>query len=478
MINILPRTFRWQIVTLLLGSLLISQLISSYIIIGERSLISINERIDKSVNSFFTLAELLINTPEYLHEDLLKSVNNEKSLYRLNDNKTLISEIVYDKKNNSIANDRLFNFFKNTDFSVGSPVIIITPGSSLEFLDINSDYNEYISQYGDQLISKKLFQLQPNYDRIDIEALLPSGQWLNSTFITKKLSLGLQLRLIGIILITLTTVSLIAIFISIKLTKPIQDLAKASDKLGKGQNVEKLNESGSEDIKEALVAFNIMNERIMDLLSNQKEMLGAISHDLRSPLTSLRLRLESLKDNKSKDKMIQTVEEMNGMISSILTFVRQEANENALEKSQKVNVYSFCQSLIEEYTDTNRNCQLNFKIKKNIFFYCKYSSLRRALRNIIDNGLNYGTKIIFSVEHKTNEKIIFSIIDDGPGVPEEHISEIKKPFFRADMSRNSDKGNIGMGLAISEAIVKAHGGNMNLANHSSGGLEVIIEIPI
>mgnify|MGYP001338528595 CR=1 FL=1 len=476
--KILPKTFRWQIVTLLLGSLLVSQLISSYIIIGERSLISINERIDKGINSYFTTAELLINTPEYLHEDLLKSVNNENYLYSLNDNKKLSYEIIYDKKNTGIANDRLFNFFKNTDFSIGTPTIIVTPGSSYELLDIHSDYTQYISKYKDQLIQKELFELKPNYDRLDIEALLPNGQWLNAIIITKKFSLGLQFRLIGIILITLITVSLIAIFISIKLTRPIQDLAKASDKLGKGQNVEKLNETGSEDIKEALIAFNIMNKRIRDLLTNQKEMLGAISHDLRSPLTSLRLRLENIEDNNSKKKMIHTVEEMNEMITSILNFVKQEADEKNKEKSQRTNAYSFSQSLIEEYTDTGRNCQLNFKIKKDVTFNCRYSSLRRALRNIIDNGLNYGEKIIFSVEDKMDEKIFFSVIDDGPGVPEEYLHEIKKPFFRADISRNTDKGNIGMGLAISESIVKAHGGRMNLANHSAGGLEVIIELPI
>ena len=121
MIKLLPQTFRWQIVTLLLGSLLISQIISAYIIIGERSLISINERIDKSIDSFFTLAELFINTPDYLHGELLLSVNNENTSFRLTDNEILTSNTIYDKKNTNLAKLRLDNYFKNT----GTPLVFL-----------------------------------------------------------------------------------------------------------------------------------------------------------------------------------------------------------------------------------------------------------------------------------------------------------------------------------------------------------------
>ena len=478
MIKLLPKTFRWQIVTLLLGSLLISQIISAYIIIGERSLISINERIDKSIDSFFTLAELFINTPDYLHGELLLSVNNENTSFRLTDNEILTSNTIYDKKNTNLAKLRLDNYFKNTDQSIGSPKIIVTPSFDKDYLDIDLDYIKYISKYEHDLSSDNFFKLKPNHDRIDMEALLPSGQWLNATLVTQKLSLGLQIRLAAIIFITILIVSIISIFITLKLTKPIQDLTKAANKLGKGQNVKSLNESGSHDIKEALIAFNIMNKRLMKFISNQKEMLGAISHDLRSPLTSLRLRLETLNDSKNKEKMIHTVEEMNRMISSILTFIKQQADENTSEKSEIVNLYSFISSLADEYIDTGRNLELDYKLNKNLYFNCRYNSLRRALRNLIDNGLNYGTKVIVKVEINTHKNIIFYIMDNGPGVPEKFLNDVKKPFYRLDPSRNSDKGNIGMGLAISETITKSHGGVMNIKNQSKGGLVVTIEVPI
>ena len=221
-----------------------------------------------------------------------------------------------------------------------------------------------------------------------------------------------------------------------------------------------------------------MNKRLMKFISNQKEMLGAISHDLRSPLTSLRLRLETLNDSKNKEKMIHTVEEMNRMISSILTFIKQQADENTSEKSEIVNLYSFISSLADEYIDTGRNLELDYKLNKKLYFNCRYNSLRRALRNLIDNGLNYGTKVIVKVEINTHKNIIFYIMDNGPGVPEKFLNDVKKPFYRLDPSRNSDKGNIGMGLAISETITKSHGGVMNIKNQSKGGLVVTIEVPI
>ena len=174
-------------------------------------------------------------------------------------------------------------------------------------------------------------QARTDHDRIDTEVQLASGLWLYGSFKLEKLSTGIQIRLLGLTLLTVTIVSLVGVFISLRMTKPISSLADASEKLGKGQVVDRLEEIGSADIRHATSAFNTMNTRVMLLLENQKQMLGAISHDLRSPLTSLRLRLENLNDGQSKEKMISTVDEMNGMISSILTFTRQQADENHSE---------------------------------------------------------------------------------------------------------------------------------------------------
>ena len=262
------------------------------------------------------------------------------------------------------------------------------------------------------------------------------------------------------------------------MTKPISSLADASEKLGKGQVVDRLEEIGSADIRHATSAFNTMNTRVMLLLENQKQMLGAISHDLRSPLTSLRLRLENLDDDQSKEKMISTVEEMNGMIAAILTFTRQQADENHSEATEKVELKNFFYSLIEEYTDTHRDCHLDYNVNQVNHFECRYISLRRALRNIIDNGLRYGNKVNIIVTNLNQRQLNINIRDNGPGIPEQHLNDVLKPFFRPDQARAHNDGGIGMGLAISESIITSHGGVLELGNHPEGGVEAFISLPL
>ena len=280
--------------------------------------------------------------------------------------------LTQDNRSNTIAQKRLLQRIKDTDFRMGNALIIITPVTNNEYEKVNNSYAEFIAQHEPSGLNRWQQWLKPelSYDRIDTEVQLASGLWLYGSFKLEKLSTGIQIRLLGLTLLTVTIVSLVGVFISLRMTKPISSLADASEKLGKGQVVDRLEEIGSADIRHATSAFNTMNTRVMLLLENQKQMLGAISHDLRSPLTSLRLRLENLNDGQSKEKMISTVDEMNGMISSILTFTRQQADENHSEATEKVELKNFFNSLIEEYTDTHRDCHLDYKVNEINHYEC------------------------------------------------------------------------------------------------------------
>ena len=324
--KILPRTLRSQIVWLLLSSLLIAQSVSFFLIIDERSLVSMDQRIDQSLNEFFTFADLVDATPDYLNDDLLLSINDPNRFFRLNEDFQLMKTdplLTQDNQSNTIAQKRLLQRIKDTDFRLGNALIIITPVTNNEYEKVNNSYAEFIAQHEPSGLNRWQQWLKPelSYDRIDTEVQLASGLWLYGSFKLEKLSTGIQIRLLGLTLLTVTIVSLVGVFISLRMTKPISSLADASEKLGKGQVVDRLEEIGSADIRHATSAFNIMNTRVMLLLENQKQMLGAISHDLRSPLTSLRLRLENLDDDQSKEKMISTVEEMNGMIAALIVLL-------------------------------------------------------------------------------------------------------------------------------------------------------------
>lgn len=481
--KILPRTFRSQIVWLLLSSLIIAQSVSFFLIVGERSLVSMDQRIDQSLNEFFTFADLVDATPDYLHDDLLLSINDPNRFFRLNENFQLMKTdplLTGDNRSNTIAQKRLLERIEETDFRMGDALIIITSVTNNEHEKVNNSYAEFIALREPTNLNRWQQWLNPQliYDRIDTEVQLPSGLWLYGSFKLEKLSTGIQIRLLGSTLLTIAIVSLAGVFISLKMTKPISSLADASEKLGKGQAVQRLEEIGSDDIRHATSAFNTMNTRVMLLLESQKQMLGAISHDLRSPLTALRLRLENLDDSQSKEKMISTVEEMNDMIAAILTFTRQQADENNGEASEKVELKTFFNSLIEEYTDTYRNCHLDYNVNKINHFECRYISLRRALRNVIDNGLRYGDKVNIIVTNLSERQLQINIRDNGPGIDEQFLKDVLKPFFRPDQARAYHDGGIGMGLAISESIITSHGGALSLRNHPDGGLEASISLPL
>lgn len=484
---LIPRSFRNQILCLLLGSLVIAQIISFFLVIGERSFISVNQRVDNSIYQFSTFANLVESTPDYLQYDLLESANDEKSFFRLNEQAQLLIPQQADSDRITLeAQQRFIQYLEQSDYGAGSPFIIVTSNHNESFAHVKNSYESFLSDIKKQpqeSIYQQYFSFSPAFDRLDIEAQLPSGLWLYATFNIEKLSIGLQTRLISIIALTIIIVGITGFLITIKMTNPISSLAAASEKLGKGQSVPRLKEQGPQDIREALAAFNNMNSRLTQLLSSQKQMLGAISHDLRSPLTSLRLRLESVQDSDDKEKMINTVEEMNEMIAAILNFTRVDAEEKSSEVSRPVDLYNFCDSLITEYTDTGRDCSLDYQGGEDQVFNCRYISLRRALRNIIENGLRYGEQVMLSVNQVDNETIVLTFSDKGPGLAEDDLKNVLKPFYRPDKARRMMDGGIGMGLSISESIIKAHGGSICLANgdasHSANkGLRVSVTLPL
>ena len=481
-----PHSFRNQILLLLLSSLIVAQVISFFLIIGERSFVSITQRVDNSIYQFSTFANLVETTPEYLHSELLESVNDEKSFFRLHDTEQLIAtKPAKLNRVNLEAQQRFIEYLEQSDYSIGNPVIIVTDIGDEAFSQVEESYQtlnqtltEGLTQATNKPIIQRLFGHSPAFDRLDIEAQLPSGLWLYASFKIEKLSIGLQARLISIVALTIVIVGITGVLITIKMTNPISSLAAASEKLGKGQSVPRLEVKGPNDIREALSAFNNMNTRLTQLLSSQKQMLGAISHDLRSPLTSLRLRLESIDDGEQKEKMINTVEEMNEMIAAILNFTREEADEQSQEVSRPVDLYNFCESLIAEYTDTGRACTLEYNGNEDQVFNCRYISLRRAMRNIIDNGLRYGKQVALTVNQIDTNYVLFIFSDKGPGLAENELKNVLKPFYRPDKARRVMDGGIGMGLSISESIVKAHGGHIKLANSKKGGLDVSITLPL
>ena len=274
---------------------------------------------------------------------------------------------------------------------------------------------------------------------------------------------ALWITLPGLLLIT------IAIVFLKNQTRPIVNLAKAAEKFGKGEYIKEFRPSGAKEIRQAAYEFDKMRKRISIHLKQRSEMLSGISHDLRTPLTRLKLQLAMLKQQDVAKKMGDDIEEMERMLNEYLEFSRHQKNED----TEIVNLKDIIKDILEKYENKN----IISKIENNVEINIRPNSIKRCLANLIDNGLAYGKKVEIIVKKTLNHIVIF-IDDDGPGIPENERQNVMKPFYRIDKSRGQNKSGVGLGLSIANDIIRSHGGDIALEKSSLNGLRVKISLPL
>ena len=252
-------------------------------------------------------------------------------------------------------------------------------------------------------------------------------------------------------------------------TKPLVKLAKAAERFGKGDYVNDFRASGSQEIRKAAFEFDRMAKRINRHLNQRAEMLSGISHDLRTPLTRLKLQLALLKQKEISEKMSKDIDEMEKMLNDYLQFAKTQAQET----TTKVNINNLLLSIKKNLI--NNKIFFNEDIAE-VELEGRPIALKRSFENIVQNGLSYGKKVYINIK-KGNKRVIIYIEDDGPGIPEDQYKNVFKPFFRLDKSRSLNQSGVGLGLAIVEDIINSHGGNIQLGKSKLGGLQVKITLP-
>ena len=252
-------------------------------------------------------------------------------------------------------------------------------------------------------------------------------------------------------------------------TRPITKLAEASEKFGRGEDIEEFRPSGALEIRKAGLEFNKMRNRILRHLNQRSEMLSGISHDLRTPLTRIKLQLTMIKDNNLSKKLSEDIDEMEKMLSEYLQF----ASSGAKEKSGTFDLSELVENIINKYENPNISKNYN----KRIYFNGRKNLIQRCINNLIDNSIKYGEKTNLIIEKKVSN-IVISIEDDGPGIPKSEYENVIKPFYKIDKSRSESKSSVGLGLAISSDIIKSHGGDINFSKSNLGGLKVMISLPV
>ena len=261
---------------------------------------------------------------------------------------------------------------------------------------------------------------------------------------------------------------LIAIVFLKNQTKPIVNLAEAAEKFGKGEFIKEFRPSGAQEIRRAAYEFDRMRKRISIHLNQRSEMLSGISHDIRTPLTRLKLQLAFLEQQELAKKMGEDIEEMEKMLNEYLEF-------SSHQKKEVTSLISI-KHLIENLTKKYPKEQIDLSLENDLQINLRQNAIKRCLANLIDNTLAYGNKAKL-ITKKTMHNLIILIDDDGPGIPENEYANVLKPFYRIDKSRGQNKSGVGLGLSITNDIIRSHGGTISFEKSPSDGLRVKVSLP-
>jgi len=261
------------------------------------------------------------------------------------------------------------------------------------------------------------------------------------------------------------------LFWASRISRPMRILARAAEVLRPQEQFVPIPVKGPREVRIAIASFNTMAQRVRDLLSEKDRMLSAIGHDLRTPLASLRIRVESIEPESERDKFIETIDEMTAMVEEILGLARLG---HSTEPRQLVDLAALADAVVEEFRGLGKD--VNFVEAPRTTVTMQVNLVRRLVRNLIDNAVKYGERAVVSVRIAAGA-IELVIEDEGPGIPVDQLNEVLQPFTRLDRSRSRTTGGIGLGLSIADAIAKSQGASLILENRDTGGLRVIVRWP-
>ena len=252
-------------------------------------------------------------------------------------------------------------------------------------------------------------------------------------------------------------------------TRPITNLARAAERFGKGEKIEEFKPSGALEIRQAGHEFDRMRKRILRHLNQRNEMLSGISHDLRTPLTRMKLQIAFIADKDLAKKLSEDINEMEKMLNEYLQFT----SSSYIEKDEMFNLSELIEQAVIKYNNKN----ILKDLTPRVYFNGRKNLINRCINNIIDNALKYGNKVQIKF-NKKNTNLLIIIDDDGPGIPKKEYENVFKPFYKIDKSRADAKSSVGLGLSIASDIIRSHGGNIVLDKSKLNGLSVKIFLPV
>lgn len=304
-----------------------------------------------------------------------------------------------------------------------------------------------------------------------LSAQLPDGSWVNAHTLLPRPDPWLAARPALATLLTYLIVLGAMIWMAARLIRPLRRLATAAEQFRGQGEFPHVEPSGPRDLQRAMIAFNSMGARVSAMMDEKDRMLGAIGHDLRSPIASLRIRAESIEPEEERLRIVATLEEMTAMLDDTLALAR---SGRAVEAVRPVDLTALADTVVEEHVARNHDVQM--AAGPRITARVQPNLLRRAIRNLVDNAVKYGESARVSVE-EVGQEVAIRIEDEGPGLEEDELEKVVEPFYRTEPSRSRETGGAGLGLTLARAAAQAHGGRLALANRPEGGLAATIFIP-
>ncbi len=446
-----PQSLYGRFLLIIVLSALIVQLVSIYVFYYTH-LDVISKQMARSVISEMVFVKKSINKPGY--ETLLKDLSQSTGL-------TLTLEEKRRLKRKKIGDS---DWQKSKIYKYINPLI--------------DPYNRFKSELESHgLRPYEIYENNENDDLITVKIQTAQGVLSFEVPIKKITSSSAYVFTFWMILITFIT-SIVSIIFFKNQIRAIRELSDAAEKFGRGQDAPNLKPAGAQEIRSLTISFIKMKERVMRQISQRTDMLSGVSHDLRTPLTRMKLQLAMMQDSAEIADLKNDISDMEKLVEEYLDFARSDDKE----KPHPVKIRKFLrEKFIEYYAKMNREIGDFIELKSDFEIPIKRLAFKRALMNLIDNAFNYGKKVNLSAE-LSHENLIITIDDDGPGIPAAERGNVFKPFYRIDNSRNLDKklssGGSGLGLAIAMDAVTSHGGRIKLSDSPLGGLRVMIFIPV
>ncbi len=450
--RLIPDSLYGRFLLMIVAPTLIVQLVSIYVFYYTH-LDVISKHMARGVVEEMTFIKKSINKPDY--EKLLQDFSQDTGLSFSFEEKRRL------KKHSKIADS---DWKKNKIYDYINPLI--------------DPYNRFKSELkSHELKSFEIYENPENDDAIIVKIQTPQGL-LSFDVPIKRITSSSGYVFTFWMILTAAITSIISIIFLKNQIRSIRDLSNAAEKFGRNQEAPNIKPTGSKEIRSLAISFLKMKERVTRQIAQRTDMLSAVSHDLRTPLTRMKLQLEMMANSEETMDLKQDISDMEKMVDEYLDFARVDEKE----KSHLIKIKHFLEDkIINYYSKMHKKIGNFIKLPDNLEIPIKRLALKRALVNLVDNAFNYGDAVNLAATVSDNNLMII-IDDNGPGIPKSERNNVFKPFYRIDNSRNLDKmtpsGGSGLGLAIAMDAITSHGGRIRLSDSDLGGLRVLIYIPI